>query len=240
MGGGGRPSIRRELQRGRRRGAGPASVRVQARSLDRARLRVRDAAASGDEYVCYGVDVTRPTPTHVTGFVPRVDNTKIVHHIVLFESSAAYPTTPQKCSSGGSLRWRMVMGWAPGAKGLEMPPEAGFPLATSGATHDVVQMHYSNPQALAGQKDTSGFDLCTGPPRQHEADVMAFGTQTFTIPPSSVYEKTCSVTVQKAFGVDFAGLTSSRRCRTCTSSASRCRRYSRPPAAALRSTSART
>lgn len=153
-------------------------------------------AQAGDQYVCFGVDVTRPTPTHVVGFAPRIDNTTIVHHIVLFESTSSYPSTPTPCDSGTSLQWRMVMAWAPGGKGLTMPPEAGFPLQTSGATHYVVQMHYSNPQGLAGQKDTSGFDLCTSAPRANEADVLAFGTEKIDIPPATAtYSRTCSVKV---------------------------------------------
>lgn len=162
-------------------------------------------ATPGDEYVCYGVELTSPTPKHITGFAPRLDNKAIVHHIVLFEADAAYPSTPQKCDSGGSLQWRMVMGWAPGARGLELPPEAGYPIKPAG-THYVVQMHYSNPLSLAGQKDTSGFDLCTGAPRQHEADVLAFGTQQIDIQPNSTLDKSCSVTVQSIAGVDFAGI----------------------------------
>src|SRR5262249_16900499 len=27
-----------------------------------------------DQYVCWGVDVTADTPTHITGFAPRIDN----------------------------------------------------------------------------------------------------------------------------------------------------------------------
>jgi Copper type II ascorbate-dependent monooxygenase, N-terminal domain/Copper type II ascorbate-dependent monooxygenase, C-terminal domain len=156
------------------------------------------AAASGDQYVCYGVELSTPTATHVVGFAPRIENTKIVHHVVLFEASTAYSTTPTPCSAGGSLQWRMVMGWAPGGKGLEMPAEAGFPLKTDaqGKTHYVVQMHYSNPQGLAGQTDKSGFDLCTAPPRKYEADVMAFGTQAIDIKAGQTdYEKICSVTI---------------------------------------------
>ncbi len=164
------------------------------------------AATSGDEYVCYGVDVARPMPTHAVGFVPRVDNTKIVHHILLFQSDSSVDSTPAKCSGGGSFQWRMVSGWAPGAKAFEMPPEAGFPISTdtSGPTHFVVQVHYSNPQGLAGQTDASGFSLCTAPPRPNEADVMAFGTQKITIPAGATYSRTCKVTVASQFaGVHF-------------------------------------
>jgi len=165
---------------------------------------------SGDEYVCYGVELSRPTPTHITGFAPRIDNAKIVHHIVLFEADSAYPAVPQKCNSGGSLQWRMVMGWAPGGKGLEMPPEAGFPIKSDGtSTHYVVQMHYSNPQGLSGQKDTSGFDVCTSAPRKYEADVLAFGTQQIQIEPGQTLAKECSVTIPKPssqFPIKLAGI----------------------------------
>lgn len=155
--------------------------------------------ATGDEYVCYGVELSRPTPTHVVGFSPRIDNTNIVHHIVLLEADSEVSSTPTPCSAGGSLQWRMVTGWAPGNKGFELPPEAGFPLKTSGTTHYVVQMHYSNPQALANQKDHSGFDLCTSAPRKYEADVMAFGTQKIEIPAGSTTEVSCSVKVTSQF-----------------------------------------
>lgn len=158
---------------------------------------------AGDQYVCWGVDLTRTTPTHITAFAPKIDNTKIVHHVVLFEAQSAVSPKPTPCSSGGSLQWRMVMGWAPGAKGVELPAEAGFPIATSGATHYVMQMHYSNPQKLAGEKDATKMELCSSPPRKYEADVIAFGTQDIKIPAvppaGGVYTKDCSITVPSQF-----------------------------------------
>jgi hypothetical protein len=154
-----------------------------------------------DQYVCWGVDVTGDTPTHITGFAPRIDNTTIVHHVVMYETTSSYPPTPTPCSSGASLAWRMVLGWAPGIKGIELPPEAGFPIAAAG-THYVVQMHYSNINHLANQKDTSKIDLCTSPPRKYEADVVAFGTQDIDIPAAppagGVFTRNCAVTVPKA------------------------------------------
>jgi cytochrome c551/c552 len=165
--------------------------------------------ASGDEYVCYGVELSRPSPTHVVGFAPRIDNKAIVHHVVLFEADQAYSTTPTPCSAGGSLQWRMVTGWAPGGMGFELPPQAGFPLKTTGSTHYVVQMHYSNPTALVDQKDTSGFDLCTSAPRQYEADVMAFGTQKIDIAVNETKSLDCLVPVKTkiaGYDLDFTGL----------------------------------
>jgi len=158
-------------------------------------------ADRADEYVCWGVDLTRPDPTHVVGFAPRIDNTKIVHHVVVYESPTSVSSTPQPCPSGGSLLWRMVFGWAPGSQALELPKEAGFPIATRGATHWVVQMHYSNIQGLSGEKDSSKVALCTSAPRPNEADVIAFGTQNINLaarpPAGGVERRSCSITVPR-------------------------------------------
>ncbi|MBX3228156.1 MAG: peptidylglycine alpha-amidating monooxygenase [Labilithrix sp.] len=158
--------------------------------------------SAGDQYVCWGVDVTADTPTHIVGFAPRIDNTTITHHVVMYEAPSSYPSTPQPCDASAAVTWRMVLGWAPGISGVELPPEAGFPIAPAG-THYVVQMHYSNPQRLKGEKDSTKIEVCTAPPRQHEADVLAFGSQSFTIPaappPGGVFTRECSITVPSFF-----------------------------------------
>lgn len=140
---------------------------------------------TADEYVCWGVDLAKDSPTHITAFAPKIDNPTIVHHVVVYEAPSSHAGKPTPCSAGSALAWRMVLGWAPGAKGLELPPDVGFPIAKSPAepTHYVVQVHYSNINRLAGQKDRSTIELCTSSPRKYEADVMAFGSQRFTIPP---------------------------------------------------------
>jgi len=152
----------------------------------------------GNEYVCYGVDVDTAVDKHIVALAPRVDNPKIVHHVLIFAADTAYPSTPQKCSSGGSLAWRLMFGWAPGGKNMVMPPEAGYAVKKGTTNHYVVQVHYNNAQGLEGETDTSGFELCTAPPRQYEADVLVFGTTTIDLPPNSQVEKTCSVTVPSA------------------------------------------
>lgn len=153
-----------------------------------------------DEYVCYGVEITSPMPAHVVGFVPRVDNATIVHHILLLESPTAVDPTPTPCGGGTALSWRIVMGWAPGGQALELPPEVGFPLQENGPTHYVVQLHYSNINGLAGQKDASGFDLCTSAPRKFEADVVAFGTTDIDIPPNATRTRDCTYTIPQPAG----------------------------------------
>jgi hypothetical protein len=149
-----------------------------------------------DEYVCYGFDIEKTTPTHIVGFEPRIDNTKIVHHLLLFEAPSSVDPTPTPCNAGGGSAWRIITGWAPGGKGMELPAEAGFPLTTSGKTHYVMQIHYSNLTGLEGETDGSGYDLCTSAPRPQEADVIAFGTLKFEIPPTNQpFTRDCTVNI---------------------------------------------
>lgn len=151
---------------------------------------------SGNEYVCYGMDVTAAEDKHVVAIAPRVQNAKIVHHILVFGVDSSYPTTPQKCPAGGGTGWRLMYGWAPGGKNMNLPAEAGFPLKKGQTTHYVVQVHYNNALGLSGETDTSGMDLCTGAPRKYEADVAAFGTIDINIPAHGTLDKTCSTRPQ--------------------------------------------
>jgi hypothetical protein len=149
-----------------------------------------------DEYVCYGFDYTPAMKRQVIRMTPRVQNDKIVHHMLLFQSDSAtsFDGTPKPCSAFGQLTWKLMYGWAPGGGALTLPPEAGFP--AEGTTHYVVQVHYNNVQKLTGETDTSGFDLCTTDKlRPNDADVFAFGSFGFSIPVNATKTLTCNHTV---------------------------------------------
>ncbi|WP_394821219.1 hypothetical protein [Pendulispora albinea] len=151
-----------------------------------------------DQYVCYGFEIPQPAKRHITAFAPKIDNKKLVHHVVLFQSDRAEDPTPHACSGGGSIFWRMIFAWAPGGQNLNLPPEAGFPL--EGTTHYVAQIHYNNVTRLEGESDATGFDMCsTSQLRPNDADVMAFGSQRFRIPRQSQLDITCSLTVPDSF-----------------------------------------
>jgi len=152
-----------------------------------------------DQYVCFGVDITLQKKRHVVGLAPRVDNKKILHHILLFQAPSAESPTPTPCSAFGSASWKLVAGWAPGGNNLELPPEAGFP-QEKGTTHWVLQLHYNNALNLAGQTDQSGYDLCTTEDlRPNDAGVLAFGSTKFTIPPRSTTKIRCDYTLPNSF-----------------------------------------
>jgi hypothetical protein len=150
--------------------------------------------SSGDVYVCYGFEPGATSKRHIIGIAPRIDATAVVHHVTLLVADSSVPSTPATCPIAGSSTWRSVFGWAPGGSSLELPKEAGF--AFDNNSHYVVQVHYSNPTGKVGLTDTSGFDLCTTSElRPNDADVMAFGAHTFTIPPRAKHSVSCTVQV---------------------------------------------
>jgi hypothetical protein len=152
------------------------------------------ASDRNDEYVCYGIDIATTEKRHVIAMAPRVQNTRVVHHMDLFQADASYGAATQACSPFANQSWRMVYAWAPGGKNMILPAAAGFPL--EGTTHYVVQIHYSNVAHVPAQTDASGIDMCTtNQLRPNDADVMAFGTNHFTIPPRANYDLTCDYTI---------------------------------------------
>lgn len=143
-----------------------------------------------DVYVCYGVDLDLGDKRHVTALAPLIDNATIVHHMLLFSASSSYGSTPKPC--GGANMGQLVGVWAPGGQALELPPEAGYPL--EGTAHFVLQIHYSNLMALDGEKDSSGYQLCTTTElRPNDADILAFGSFNFDIPAQSSVDITCDL-----------------------------------------------
>jgi hypothetical protein len=152
-----------------------------------------------DQYVCVGFEVNLSQKRHVIAAAPHVDNTKILHHILLFQSPKAESSEPTSCAAFGSAAWKLIAGWAPGGDNLELPPQAGFP-EEKGTTHWVMQLHYNNALNIPGAQDLSGFDLCTTEQlRQYDAGVLAFGSIKFSIPPRATYAISCDYTLPREF-----------------------------------------
>lgn len=158
-----------------------------------------------DVYTCYGFEYPTAMKRHIVGIMPKIDNAKIVHHVLLMQSDTTVSSTPTACSEGSIARYRMLYGWAPGVGSFEMPAAAGLP-AEAGTTHYVVQVHYNNVSALAAEADDSGFDLCsTATLRPNDADIMAFGSRSFTINPKSKLDITSTWTTSMIPDVHIIG-----------------------------------
>ncbi|EYF04495.1 monooxygenase [Chondromyces apiculatus] len=145
-----------------------------------------------DAYMCYGVTVELDGKRHITTLSPLIDNSTIVHHMLLFAADSSFPSEPQPC---GNASMGQLMGvWAPGGQDLVLPAEAGFPI--EGTAHFVLQVHYSNLMGLSGERDSSGYRLCTTSDlRDNDADIMAFGTTQISIPANGTQDVTCDLTI---------------------------------------------
>ena len=155
---------------------------------------------ASDLYVCYGFDTAATEKRHVIEGGPHIDNPNIVHHVLLYQSDEAVSNTPTPCGAGGSTKWRLVTGWAPGGKNFKLPPEAGF-AEESGTTHWAVQIHYNNVKGLKNQVDGTGYDLCTtNQLRPNDADILATGTVQINIPPRSTFKTDCDLAFPESYG----------------------------------------
>lgn len=153
-----------------------------------------------DDYVCYGFDTNASERRHVIAGAPRIDNTAVVHHVLLYQADATVSSTPTSCGAGGGAGWRLVTGWAPGGKNFVLPPEAGF-AEEAGTTHWAIQIHYNNAAGLKNQVDQTGYDLCTTDKlRPNDADILATGTVNISLPPRATTTTTCNLTVPAQFG----------------------------------------
>ncbi|AKT43518.1 peptidylglycine alpha-amidating monooxygenase [Chondromyces crocatus] len=145
-----------------------------------------------DAYMCYGVTLQLDGRRHITTLAPLIDNSTIVHHMLLFAADAPYSTDPRPCS--GATMGRLMGVWAPGGQALQLPAEAGFPV--EGTAHFILQVHYSNLMGLSGEQDSSGYRLCsTTNLRPNDADIMAFGTTSINIPANGSQDLTCDLSI---------------------------------------------
>jgi len=159
-----------------------------------------------DQYICFGMDITATAKKHLIGFGPKIDNKKILHHILVFEAKESVSPDPTPCSAFQSS-WKLITGWAPGGTAFELPEQAGIPL-NQGTTHYAVQLHYNNASNLAGQSDNSGFEICsTDKLRPNDAGVLAFGTVKIDVPPRATKTVSCDYELDERFqGVTFFGV----------------------------------
>lgn len=141
--------------------------------------------AKADEYVCFGVEVPATgDDRHVTALIPKVDNTTIVHHLLVYRVDAKekIASTPAPCQNVVKPGWKLYYAWAPGTPAAVLPPEAGYRIPGAESSHYIVNVHYSNLKALSGEKDETAIQLCSDTPRQYDADVLAVGSTSFSIP----------------------------------------------------------
>lgn len=158
--------------------------------------------ASTDTQICVGIELPpEAQKRHITAIAPHIDNPAVVHHLLLFIAPEAISPDPAPCTFTPA-QWKLVYTWGPGTGPRVLPPEAGFPLDAGASAHFALQIHYSNPQGISGERDRSGVSLCTTEElRPHDADVMVFGGVGFAgIVPNATSVLDCSWSIPFTLG----------------------------------------
>ncbi len=142
-----------------------------------------------NDYRCFELDLNNDAAVYVTGFEALVDNPKIVHHVVLFNSNGVNlgdttggdPHEGFSCGGFGNSGWDFVSGWAPGGEPIAFPDGLGLKLKQG--TQLVLQMHYYNSFEGADlEQDQSGYGLTTSSSVSNQVYQIPVGTYDFTIP----------------------------------------------------------
>ena len=142
----------------------------------------------GNDYRCFLLDVNNPETTYIRGMQAMVDNTRIVHHVVLFDPDGTDdlwaegdPHDGFTCGGLGQGNWSTLGAWGPGANPTVLPEGMGIRLAPNAQV--VLQMHYFDSFEGADQEvDRSGYGLLLTDTVTHEAVNVAAGPTSFTLP----------------------------------------------------------
>lgn len=171
-------------------GEGPGPVRLPctpshafAAHADGAQGGFTVPAGAGNLQKCFAFRSPFTTPTQATAFGPRIDNSAVLHHMILFATDA--PLTDGAafdCDGNMPRDARFVTGWAPGNRGTVMPADVGMEL--SGApSFFILQVHYWNTTS-APAVDASALQMCTTTElRAHAAAITTLGSLDIAIPP---------------------------------------------------------
>jgi hypothetical protein len=136
-------------------------------------------SVNGNHYQCYyfkppwGTDAVQGVQ-----FASLVDNTKIVHHWILYGDDANSQNLIDgtislgDCASGNNGNRYYITGWAPGGKDGNFPPDVGLQLPSSGML--TLEVHYLNDGSA--QQDATGLKICvTHKPRANTAAIHWLG-----------------------------------------------------------------
>lgn len=163
---------------------------------------VGGALSLGDPnyYACFYFKAPWGENAIASGFRPVVDNSRVLHHWLLYAS----PNAPGDLTDGGvrgecqlqSDQERILLGgWAPGVPGRRFPEDIGQELPFGPNTYVTLEVHYYNAKPGEDAPDRSGGELCLAPaPRPNVATQHWLGTEKIFVPPgeSATTGDTCT------------------------------------------------
>jgi hypothetical protein len=118
-----------------------------------------------------------------------VDNTRAIHHFILYSTTSTAPTNSNAgCPTGAHPDGQFIAGWAPGGTPIKMPNDVGLQLP---GPRYLLETHYNAPEA--GLTDASGVEVCvTRNKRPNLAATHPLGQEGFSSAGPTEVSGTCA------------------------------------------------
>jgi hypothetical protein len=146
-----------------------------------------------DQYMCFPMVVNFEGDKDIVRIDFDLDEAAVIHHMVLYADfdKAAEDGKPFECLQIAVEHSAFLFEWGPGGMPMHLPEGAGIEMNSGDQV--ILQVHYSNPQALEGLKDSSGLNLYLGEEQPNKVSMFASGPLNYNIPPFSEksVENTC-------------------------------------------------
>lgn len=154
-------------------------------------------ADAGNAIRCFAYRVPSDQQLYLTGAAPVIDESRVLHHWILWGSNTEIEDgSIFDCNGNMPRDAQFITGWAPGG-GLSLYPEGvGLALPPPGGTL-ILQVHYWNGMELEGISDRSGVGICATPEvPEHVAAVHTLGSILINVPPHGTQTTTGYCTPQ--------------------------------------------
>jgi hypothetical protein len=154
----------------------------------------------GNAYRCFTVPLGNAADVFLTGMEAVIDNTAIVHHIVLARDTLGTSPTDAEgyaCSGLGEPGWDFLGAWGPGGTPTTFPEGLGLRLPADARL--VVQMHYYGDGDAGDDQTAVGLHLADSV--EHEVSLEILGPTGFTVPAGEAAH-TESESYSPGFGVE--------------------------------------
>jgi hypothetical protein len=147
-----------------------------------------------DRYECFYIKAP-DEPILSLGFEPILDDTRVVHHWLLYQTNdpGLVDRTHASCT-GVHPDATLLAGWAPGGLAYGMPAGVGQQLPSGEDGFFILEIHYNNLARYADARDRSGVKVCgTRKPQPNIAAVHWLGTENILLlPGESSAGSTCN------------------------------------------------
>jgi hypothetical protein len=144
--------------------------------------------ASGNDYHCFVLDNPFEVDTYITGFDVDIDNSQVVHHMLLTidtEGNAGEGSGDTDLSDGWDCSdriiesdWSLLHAWTPGMAPVDFGDEG---MKVEPGDQIILQMHYFQ-SGSAEQQDQSAYALKTTESVDRQVMMYPYGPTDFKIP----------------------------------------------------------